>query len=111
MEKTRSLVCKNLQPLNEGFPTVVCGILASHIVDEMNKELDSNPYQLRVYPVVFNLMKIITNTKNDTIIKLHNARTVFVMELKLDVYLSLHSTIKDDLAQMIVDVYYYGKTR
>ena len=31
------------------------------------------------------------------------------MELKLDVYLSLRSTIKDDLAQMMVEVYYVVK--
>lgn len=75
------------------------------IVDELKREFGDDSYKLLIYPTVHsNESDHWRDKKADySVIKIQNARTCLVMELKLGVFENLFS-MKDVLAQAFLEV-------
>ena len=96
------LANKRLSPLNEGFPTLYCGITLLHIVDYLHSQ-EGEKYQLIIYPVV----KTFSDDKKSdcVLVRLMNKRSMIVFELKLNVG-SVLTGCKDSLAQLFLEAKY-----
>ena len=94
------LAKKRLALLNEGFPTICCGIVLLHIVDHLHRQ-EEEKYQLIIYPVVKTFIDRRKNKRSDyVLIRLMNKRSVIVFEIKLSVG-SVISACKESLETMI----------
>ena len=66
---------------NEGLPTIICGNIVAHIVDNLQSPED-NKYAVKSFSEVSSDLQ--NNKKTDYVIfRFINERTVLVMELKL----------------------------
>ena len=99
------LTKKSLSPLNEGFPTIYCGIMLLHIVDHLHSQEEEQKYKLtiKLYPVVKTFSD---ERKNDyVLVWLINKRSMIVFELKLSIG-AVISACKDSLAQLFLEAKY-----
>ena len=100
------LTKKRLAAHNEGFPTILCGIMLLHVVDHLHHQEEEQRYQLTIYPVVKKFSDERKNKKsNYVLLRLRNKRSMMIFELKLSVG-SVIATCKDSLAQLILEAKY-----
>ena len=86
------IIANTIIPMIEGYPTILSANILSNVITEINvKKGFTDPkeymYKLQVYPVVFPHDEDCRKDKKAdyTIMKVRNARTVVVVELKLSV--------------------------
>ena len=100
------LAKKRLACHNEGFPTILCGIMLLHIVDHLHSQEDERKYHLTIYPVVKKFSDERKNKKSDyVLVRLSNERSMIIFELKLSVG-AVIAGCKDALAQLFLEVKY-----
>ena len=99
--------------MNEGYATVKATLIAANIVSLLNKEVKSTVYRYEVYATVLEDVDDSRRNKHAdcSIVKITNARTVCIMEMKLAVSeLNLNASDEDGLAQLFLEtIYLYRK--
>lgn len=100
------LAKKRLAAHNEGFPTILCGIMLLHVVDHLHLQEEEQRYQLTIYPIVKKFSDERKNKKSDyVLLRLRNKRSMIIFELKLSVG-SVIGACKDSLAQLFLEAKY-----
>ena len=109
---TNTMIIKNSLPMNEGHPTQVCGNIVAFTVETLNNMAPQTKdtkqcYRFEVFPVIHSCLEDRKHDKKSdyVIMKVINARTLIVIELKLDVGNSLTGADKDHLAQLFYEAH------
>ena len=97
-------IIRNSLPTNEGYPTLICGIMVAHVVDELNKK--DRLYRFEIFPVQQESDARNNKQSDYSIFKIYNKRTYIMIEVKLDVPSRLTAATKDNLAQLFLEAIY-----
>ena len=104
-------ICSNSDPTNEGQPTLLCGNLINHIVEEANAVLGRKVCKFAIFPVMTEEADKRENKESDySIYKIMNRLTYILVEVKLYVGRRLTKDDQDKLAQLFLEaIYVYSK--
>ena len=100
-------VCKYSLPNSEGYSTLLCGNVITHIVHELNCDKKNVLYMFDVFPVIQKEVDARYNKLADySIYKIFNKRTYIIVGVKLSVPHRLTSSEKDNLSQLFLEAMY-----
>ena len=105
--QVNKFIAENSVPMNEGYPMLLCGNTIAYFTAKLNSARGKKSYKFCIYPTVYDVP---TDHRKDkqadyVIIKIHNKRTIAVIELKLLVSVSITAANKDHIAQLIYEAY------
>ena len=105
--QVNKFIAENSLPMNEGYPMLVCGNMIAYLTSKLNSTRGKQSYRFSISPIVY---EVPTDHRKDkqadyVILKIHNKRTIAVIELKLLVSASITAADKDHIAQLIYEAY------
>lgn len=100
-------ICVNTDVTNEGHPTLLCGNLINHIVNDINRSFQNQHVKFEIFPVVAEAVDKRQNKFADySIYRIWNDVTYIMIEVKLAVGMVLSSDESDSLAELFLEAYY-----
>lgn len=100
-------ICSNSNPTNEGQPTLLCGNLITHIVQDANTVLGRKVCKFEIFPKVTEEADRRENKESDySIFRIMNRITYVIVEVKLSIGRVLTRDDEDKLAQLFLEAIY-----
>ena len=104
--QVNKFIAENFVPMNEGYPMLLCGNTIAYFTAKLNSARGKKSYKFCIYPTVYDVHNHRKDKQADyVIVKIHNKRTIAVIELKLLVSASITAANKDHIAQLIYEAY------
>ena len=51
IQQTNEMIACNSLPMNEGYPTLLCGNIIAYLTDRLNSTIGEQHYRFQIYPV------------------------------------------------------------